>query len=229
MERTKSFFADWTTFEKVWLVVSTILITTTSIIMKDTPLTLVSSIAGVISVVLTAKGKIENFYFGMFQVVTYAYICYHAHLYGEVMYNLAMVPAIIIGYINWKRHMQDGDSEVSARNLSKKGWIILIIGTLAAIAFYNLFLQYLGGNFTLMDAVSTTFSVVATILMLARYSEQWIMWLSVNVASILLWLMSAGYDGSGYTIMVMWGAYFFNSLYGFLNWRKMAAQSKKIQ
>lgn len=89
--------------------------------------------------VLCAKGKIENYAFGLFQAVTYAYICFQSHIYGEVMYNILMVPMIIIGIISWKKNMADGNGEVKARNLTAKGWVILIVGSIAAVADTALF------------------------------------------------------------------------------------------
>ena len=184
---------------------------------------LLSGLAGVISVVLCAKGKIENYYFGLFQAVTYAYICFQSKIYGEVMYNVLMVPMIIIGYLSWKKHMNDSNEEVKARNLTAKGWVITIVGSVAAVAAYSTLLKVLGGSFALVDATSTTLIIVATLLMLTRYSEQWLMWILVNIASVILWAMALmGGDESAVTLVVMWSAYLFNSVYGYYNWRKMA-------
>lgn len=139
------------------------------------------------------------------------------------MYNILMVPMIIIGIISWKKNMDAGESEVKARNLTAKGWVILIVGSIAAVAGYSMILKMLGGSFALVDSTSTTLSVIATILMLARYSEQWVMWIVVNVVSVVLWVMALAKGDSGaVTLVVMWSAYLFNSAYGYVNWRKMA-------
>ena len=223
MESIKKFFADWTLLEKAWIILSSILMVTLSVIWGDSILALLSGLAGVISVVLCAKGKIENYYFGLFQAVTYAYICFQSKIYGEVMYNVLMVPMIIIGYLSWKKHMNDSNEEVKARNLTAKGWVITIVGSVAAVAAYSTLLKVLGGSFALVDATSTTLSIVATLLMLTRYSEQWLMWILVNIASVILWGMALmGGDESAVTLVVMWSAYLFNSVYGYYNWRKMA-------
>lgn len=78
----------------------------------------------------------------------------------------------------------------------------------------------------MMDSTTTTLSVIATLLMLARYSEQWVMWIIVNVASVILWSMALVKGDSGaVTLIVMWSAYLFNSIYGYINWRRMAKDS----
>lgn len=224
MERIKKYFSDWTLFEKCWLLLSSALMIVLSVSWGDSVLALLSGLAGIISVVLCAKGKIENYAFGLFQAVTYAFICYQAHIYGEVMYNILMVPMIIVGIISWKKNMAADSGEVKARNLTANGWIILIVSSVVAVAAYSLILKLIGGNFALVDATSTVFSVIATILMLARYSEQWVMWVIVNLVSVVLWVMAFSSGGNdSITLLVMWSAYLFNSVYGYINWRKMAS------
>lgn len=226
MSKVKHYFADWTIFERCWLVISGTLIVVLSLIWGDSLLAIFSSLAGVISVVLCAKGKIENYAFGLFQAVTYGILCYQAHIYGEVMYNILMVPMIIIGFFSWKKNMGEDNAEVKARNLTLKGWIALIVGSVAAVAGYSLILKMLGGSFAMVDSTSTTLSVIATLLMLARYSEQWVMWIFVNVVSVILWTMALIQGDSGaITLVVMWTAYLFNSIYGYINWRKMAKEN----
>ncbi len=219
----KKYFADWTAFEKSWLVISCIVMIGLSIAWQDNPLALLSGITGIISVVLCAKGKIENYPFGLVQVITYGFICYEAKIYGETMYNIIMVPIIIFGFFSWKNNMADSGEEVRARNLSPRGWLVLIAGTAVAIFAYNSVLGFLGGEHTIIDSATTTMSLIAAFLMLARYSEQWILWIVVNVGSVFLWvlLLMEG-DSSAITMIVMWSAYLLNAIYGYINWRKLA-------
>lgn len=225
MSKIQKFFSDWTMFEKMWLGLSIIIMISLSLAWGDSPVALVSGITGMISVVLCAKGKILNYAFGLIQATTYAYICYQTSIYGEFMYNILMIPMIIIGIISWKKNM--GEEEVKARNLSVRGLILLVVSIVVSTLLYSGFLKVLGGAFALVDSTSTVISIIATILMITRYSEQWILWIIVNIVSVLLWFMAlqSGSNG-GITMLVMWTAYLFNSIYGWWNWRKMANESK---
>lgn len=225
MSKIQKFFSDWTMFEKMWLGLSIIIMISLSLAWGDSPIALISGITGMISVVLCAKGKILNYAFGLVQATTYAYICYQTSIYGEFMYNILMIPMIIIGIISWKKNM--GEEEVKARNLSVRGLILLVVSIVVSTLLYSGFLKILGGAFALVDSTSTVISIIATILMITRYSEQWILWIIVNIVSVLLWFMAlqSGSNG-GITMLVMWTAYLFNSIYGWWNWRKMANESK---
>lgn len=205
MNNMKKLFEGWTLFEKGLLIVGCVLMGILSIVWKESPLGITTSLAGIISVILCAKGKIENYYFGLYQAITYIYIAYNSKLYGEVMYNLVMIPMIIVGYFTWKNNMEKDNSEVKARNLTVKGIIILVLSSIILIFAYAKILELMGGNFAIIDAASTVLSIVATILMIARYTEQWIVWIIVNVVSVILWIMPFLKNESGAGMMIiMW-------------------------
>ena len=63
MEKIKSYFKDWTMFEKSWLLISSVTMVVLSLMWGDSMIALLSGLAGIISVVLCAKGKIENYAF----------------------------------------------------------------------------------------------------------------------------------------------------------------------
>ena len=66
-------------------------------------------------------------------------------------------------------------------------------------------------------------SIVAQILMLLRYAEQWFMWIVVDVLTIVLWVITlVTTGGNDYTILVMWSAFLVNAAYGYINWLKMS-------
>ena len=56
--------------------------------MPNTPLSLVSGMLGICSVVLGAQGNILTFVFGFAQVGTYTYLCVAERFYGEIAMNI---------------------------------------------------------------------------------------------------------------------------------------------
>ena len=64
----------------------------------------VAGIAGVLCVVLVAKGSIWNYLFGLINVSMYAYISYKASLYGDAGLNaLYYLPMQFIGWWQWRK------------------------------------------------------------------------------------------------------------------------------
>ncbi|MEG2246556.1 MAG: nicotinamide riboside transporter PnuC [Peptostreptococcaceae bacterium] len=220
--RKNSFLSDWTMFEKVWLVLSTIIMIGLSIVWKDSAIALISGVTGIIGVVLCAKGKVSTYIFATVNVALYAIICYQNALYGEVMLNaFYFIPMNIIGFFLWSKRKGD-DGNVEAKTLTKNQLAMLFVGLAIAIFAYYQLLKSLGGNLQLVDSITTVTSVVALILQVTRYREQWLVWILVNIVSIVMWVMLLNTPEGSVTMIVMWTAYLFNSIYGYVNWSKLS-------
>lgn len=222
----KNLFKDWTLFEKIWLVAFTIINITLSYLWGDNIIGFISTLTGMLCVVLVAKGKISNYYFGIIQVGTYAYLSYTYGLYGEAMLNgLFYFPMQFIGLYMWNRNKVKNDvkgEDVHVERLTPKGWAYIAGIVAVSIIAYGFFLQYLGGISVWVDSATNVLSVTAMILMLKRYAEQWLLWIVVNVLSIILWITALdATGGQDYTMVVMWTAFLLNSVYGWYNWKKI--------
>lgn len=225
---------DWTNFEKLWLLSFTVINVYLFFAWDDTILGLITSITGMLCVVLVAKGKISNFYFGMIQTGTYAYISYGYGLYGEVMLNgLFYFPLQFIGIYLWKRNRAEKaikGEDIQVNSLTKKGWLITLISSTIIFVLYALFLKKLGGSVVWIDSATTTLSVIAQLLMLKRFTEQWLFWIAVNVLSIVLWVNALIlHGGNDVSMLVMWSAFLINSIYGYNNWSKLYKRQKDVE
>ena len=183
----------------------------------------VASISGVLCVVLVAKGHIANYFFGIIQVSLYVYISWQSRYWGEVMLNgLYYVPMQFIGFFSWRRRLQSGSAtQVQSRRLTPKMHLYIAAGTLLAALVYGYFLDYLDGQNPYLDSISTILSVVAMVLMVRAYAEQWALWICVNALTVALWSMAV-YRNEPHTIVMvmMWSVYLINSVYGLIKWTK---------
>lgn len=58
--------------------------------------------------------------------------------------------------------------------------------------------------------------------------EQWILWIVVDVVSIIMWFIVVFQQGSNdIGVLIMWSAYLINAIYGFLNWIAMYRRQVK--
>ena len=81
------------------LIIATLIITGLSVYWGDTLIGMLSSITGVICVILTAKGTRSCYIFGLINTILYIYISYTQIFYGEVMLNgLYYLPMQVIGW-----------------------------------------------------------------------------------------------------------------------------------
>ena len=119
----------------------------------------------------------------------------------------------------WKKN-KSNSGQVESKSLTNKQRFILVLISFVAILAYSLVLKQLGGNIPLIDATSTVLSVIAMLLMVKQYLEQWYLWVIVNTVSIIMWAVSLSQGSGDYATLLMWIIYLLNSLYGLYNWRK---------
>ena len=97
------------------------------------------------------------------------------------MYNiLYSIPISAIAIYTWKKNMTQS-GEVKFRSMTPKMMMIATAITAVGVWAYMLLLQSMGGNLPFMDSLTTVVAVVASMLYLLRFSEQWAMWAIVNI------------------------------------------------
>ncbi len=92
-------------------------------------------------------------------------------------------------------------------------------------AAYVELLKYLDSALPVLDGATVVISIVAQILMILRYREQWALWILVNILTISLW--TAVWLKNGETslpLLVMYCMYLCNSVYSYYNWTKLVRQ-----
>ena len=88
---------------------------------------------------------------------------------------------------------------------------------------YGYVLTVLNGNLAYVDAFSTVISVVAMIISIKRYAEQWILWIAVNCVTIFMWAYAFFIqEAESIAPLLMWCIYLINAIIMYIKWRKEA-------
>lgn len=228
-------FTGYTPFEKVFfatLIGLQILVSTT---VFEGWLSAVTAVAGMICVILVGKGRISNYFFGVIQNVPYLILAFQAYFIGEITIAAFYVITQFWGLYIWRKNMrveksraqrvatstlEDEPRDVITRRLSlpQIGLALLILGLLTW--GYGYLLTQWGSNQPYVDGFTTIIAVMAQILMVFRFREQWVGWLVLNAVQIYLWSTVDG--GGNLAIMAMYAGFIANSLYGWYNWSKLS-------
>lgn len=191
----------------------------------------IAGIAGVLCVVLVAKGSIWNYLFGIVNVSMYAYISYKASLYGDAALNFFYyVPMQFIGYWQWRRHGasavsadEGGSVLVKARRFTWGQRAVLAAGCIIAVIAGGMLLRHLGDPQPFKDSATTVLSIVAQALMALAFMEQWALWIITNIISVVMWSVCVARGEAHAAVMViMWSFYLLNSLNGLRVWLKLS-------
>lgn len=177
---------------------------------------------------LAAKGNILTYVFGMYNTLGYAYLAYNNGLYGELGLNmLFFVPMNIVGFVMWRRHVENG--KLRMLQMKQSNFALLAFACGLAILGLGFGLSLIPGqNSPYIDATTNILSIVATILMVKRYKEQWLLYIVLNIFTIIMWtLRTVNGSSDGPMMIVMWSAYLINAIYGFTVWHKGAQEAKR--
>ena len=220
-EILKNEISGWKGAEIAWLVTACAIITSLSIYWGDSLMGIISAATGVACVVCTGKGKLSAYTFGLVNCVLYAIISYEAKLYGETMLNaIYYVPMQFVGFYIWAKNMNTETHEVNKRHMSKKYRIICLLSMVAATIGYGIILKYLGDAMPFVDSFTTVSSVIAMIISVKMFSEQWWIWIAVDVFSVYMWLCNFIAGSDNMATLLMWIVYLGNAIIMCIKWEK---------
>ena len=218
------FWNGYSWFERVFLITMVALQIIVYCFVPDTPIGIICGIAGVICVVLTAKGKISSYIFNFIQIITYMIICWNAALYLEFGEQVFYFIACIFGVVLWKKNMaknEDGTEQVIARKFKPWHWIATIGITGATTVVLGYFGDsVLGSTLSYLDALTVALSVIAQLLMVWRYREQWAIWIAIDVSSLIMFVILGQWS-----MVAMYTAWTINAFYGWYNWSKLGEKN----
>ena len=214
------FWNGYAPFEKIFMILMIALQVIVYCFVPDTVIGMICGIVGCICVVLTAKGKISSYIFNFIQMITYMIICWDLALYLEFGEQVFYFIACIFGVILWKKNMkknEDGTEQVKTKKFKPWQWV----GTIGVTIVATLVLGWFGDvvlNSTLsyLDAATVALAVIAQLLMIWRYREQWAIWIAIDVFSLIMFIVLGNWS-----MVAMYIAWTINAVYGWYNWTKL--------
>ncbi len=217
----------WKVTEVSWLLIACIVIAGLSIYWHDSVMGIISATTGVACVVCTGKGKLSAYVFGLINCVLYAIISFKAHLYGETMLNaLYYVPMQFVGFYVWSKHMNDSTHEVEKKHMKNSYRFLWLVIMAAATFLYGLILKKMGDAMPFVDSFTTVSSVIAMVISVKMYSEQWWIWIFVDIFSVYMWWCDFSAGSDNMATLLMWVVYLANAIFMCIKWEKEASRKR---
>ena len=227
----KNFFKSWNLFEKLFLLISLIIIIGCFFLGSDkNVLSLITSILGVITVIFGAKGLVLAPVINIIYNVVYILLSYTQGFYGEVLiYVFLMTPINIAMIVSWfKNKSKEDENIVEVNKLSKKEYFILFFVTiLFSIGFYFI-LRALNTTAVFISTISLIDSFIATYLLYRRCSNYALSYIVNDIILIVLWSFAIKNNGIAYLPMILsFGVFLVNDIYGLISWKKRERKQNK--
>ena len=185
------------------------------------------SLVGVTSLIFIAKGHV----FGMLLCTLFATYygvisCFFRYWSEVITYAGMTLPMDIAALVSWVKNPYKDTKEVKVARLSKKQTAIMYTCTLiVTVAFYYI-LKALDTPNLYVSTLSITTSFLAVMLTYFRSPFYALAYAANDVVLVVLWIYASLTDPSCIPIVMCFGVFLINDLYGFYNWKKM--QKKQL-
>lgn len=183
-----------------------------------TVINFVSAVCGVICIFFCAKANISNFAFGMVNTIVYAIYLVYWHIWGTAALEILFyIPMNMISWYYWAKHR---DKELVHKTKAKKLTVwqnimctAIVVGS--AIGYHYILVR-IGGEVAWFDAFTLAIGIVATILELLRYREQYVWWLITDFFAVGMYI--AHFDA---VYLTKKSIYLIMAIVGLINWIKL--------
>jgi len=141
----------------------------------------------------------------------FAVLCYQHQLYADVVLQLFFIMAAVWGLFSWQAALA-----LPIRQLPSKYLLPYLAAALLVALLYGALLHaWTDAYAPFWDSLVLTLSVLAQLLLIRRYLQNWWCWLLVNSIAIPLY-----YHRGLELTAVFYALYCFNAAYGLWQWRQ---------
>ena len=184
-------------------------------ITKDSLISLISGVTGIISVILCSQRKISFYFFGFIQLGTYMYLAWQQRFYGELIENVFYIITMLIGIVVWLKNYNTEEQIVESKRLSDRLFYIICSIMVFICVLFGYYMKYFTDNTQpFMDSFSTVPAFIAQTLLMLRYREQWIFWIIIDVVSIFMWMFA-----DNWIMVIQFIFWTMNCIYGYKKWK----------
>ena len=164
---------------------------------------------------LLIRRSVWNFAFGIAGVAIYGWVFWTSRLYSDALLQVFFVIIQLYGWYHWARGKAAMGEVVVDRlhNGARLAWVAGI--AVAILGWGGMMQRYTDNAAPWPDATVAIVSVAAQILLTRRKVENWVLWIVVNVVSILLYA-----SGDLHITMALYCVMLMLSVWGLVAWRR---------
>ena len=170
---------------------------------------------GIAYVLLAAKESLWTWLFAFLSTIIYTILFWEGALVSSSLLNFYYMGMAVYGFVLWRSGGEKGEELAVTRWSLKKNITLIVSGLMLALLLGYLSDTYTEAKFAYLDTFVMTFSVLATWMLANKVLENWLYWMVVDSAAVVL------YWQSGYlATIVLFALYIILAFYGYASWRK---------
>ncbi|MEN8304556.1 MAG: nicotinamide riboside transporter PnuC [Campylobacterota bacterium] len=177
-------------------------------------------ILGISYVILAAKELQMAWPFAFFSTLIYTILFWEGALVSSSALNFYYMVMAVYGFMLWKED-EKGERLAISQWSAKRHVLTIIAGVSGGIVLGYVSETYMGAKFAYLDAFVMVFSMIATWMLAKKVLENWLYWMVIDSAAIIL------YWKSGYlATIILFALYIVLAFYGYASWRKALNEHK---
>lgn len=172
---------------------------------------------GIAYLLLAARESLWCWYAAFVSTAIFLVLFWRVRLYLEAALQVYYLAMAVYGWWQWRRpRADDGSAALPISRFSLQAHGVAIGGVLVASAVSGwLLARYTDAALPYLDAFTTWGSVVTTWMVARKILENWLYWIVIDSAAIVLYL-----DRGLYLTAALFAAYVVIAAIGFMAWRR---------
>ena len=189
-----------------------------------TVINFISAVCGVICIFFTAKANISNFLFATINTIVYAIYLVYWHIWGTAALEIFFyIPANFLSWYHWAKHRDEQlTQKAKVRKLTTLQNAASALAVVGSAVIYHKILVGLGGEVAWLDAFTLSIGIVATILEMFRFAEQYVWWLITDFIAVAMYIVH--FDP---VYLTKKSIYLIMAIIGLYNWIKLNEERNK--
>jgi len=151
---------------------------------------IISAFSCVWSIWLNTRRKTAGWPIGLLSVILAAWVYFYAGLLAECGLQVFYFGSGIYGWQQWaSSEKMNHEHRIEVQTLSRKEILVgVFIATIASVLIWMALQQTGNASSPVPDALLTGFSLLAQFWLARRKIENWLLWVGINLGSVLLYL-----------------------------------------
>jgi nicotinamide mononucleotide transporter len=184
-------------------------------------LEIIAVLAAIMYLVLAIRENIWCWFFAFISTGIYIYLFHSVSLLSESLLNVYYLLMAVYGWYQWRRGNHHEGRKIISWSFRKHGLLIILTGLMVPLLGYTM--NQLGASMPYLDAFTTCFAVLATVMVAHKVLENWHYWLVINVTSVYLFSSK-----ELYLTAAMFVLYVVLTIIGYINWKNIYARRRSL-
>ena len=187
-------------------------------------LEIIAAVIGAVSVYLSVRQNIWSWPTAIVNVVVYAVVFYQSKLYADMGLQVIYAGLSVYGWYEWLYGGANRTELHVSRTSSRLGATLAVIALVGSALLGTLLWRATDAALPFMDASLSSTSLVAQWMMTKKKLENWLVWITVDVLYIGMFIFKHLYVTAGLYVVFLVLA-----VRGYVDWRRSLAASAQLR